>query len=740
MKVLHMISGGDSGGAKTHVYALMDELVKIADVKIVCFTDGDFFKDLKYKNVKYELLQQKSRFDMSVVSRLAAMVREEGYDVIHSHGARANFIARSLKKKVSVPVVTTVHSDYLLDFDGIYKKIFYTFLNVISLKKMDYYIGVSTPFKDMLIERGFRPNSIYTVYNGMNFDKEIKFDSKEDFAKRIGITRSPDDFYVGIIGRHEFVKGHDVFIRAAKEVLDKKPNVKFLIAGDGENREALCRLAAELGIEDKIIFTGFIKDIYSFINFIDINVLSSRCESFPYVLLEGALMKKATISSAVGGIPDLIKNGKTGLLFENEDSSGLAKCILTLAEDDEKRQSLGEALYEYASSNFSDKSLAQSHFDIYSAILRDRAEKKKYDAVLSGYYGFNNSGDDALLFAICENLKRVIPDIRLLVLSAKPAETEKIYRVDAKRRFNILSVCLALRKSKMLINGGGSLIQDATSSKSLWYYLFVMNEAKRRGLKVYIYANGIGPIKDKNKKLAAKAIEKADMITLRDENSVDELAQMNIQNKNVLVTADPAITLKGVGREQAFELLSANGIPCDKEFLAISVRQWAKSDRQLEEKLASAIDEIAEKYSLTPLFIPMKLQTDYKSSALVASLMKTPSYILDSDYSVDEIMGIVGEAELVISMRLHTLIYAAGNATPVVGVVYDPKVQGFMEYIGQNRCVDADNLSKEQLIAHVDDIMQNRDEIKKELTIKANELADKAMKNAVLAAELLREQ
>jgi len=740
MKVLHMISGGDSGGAKTHVYALMDELVKIADVKIVCFTDGPFYQGLAYKNVKYELLQQKSRFDMSVVSRLTEMVREEGYDIIHSHGARANFIARSLKKRVSVPVVTTVHSDYLLDFDGIYKKIFYTFLNVISLKKMDYYIAVSSSFKDMLIERGFRPNSIYTVYNGMNFDKEIKFDSKEEFAKRIGIEINPDDFYVGIIGRHEYVKGHDVFIRAAKEVADKKPNVKFLIAGDGENRGALCELARELGIEDKIIFTGFISDIYSFINFIDINVLSSRCESFPYVLLEGALMKKATVSSAVGGIPDLICDGKTGLLFENEDSSGLAKCILSLADDREKREQLGQALFEYATGNFSDKSLAQTHFDIYSAILRDRAEKKKYDAVLSGYYGFNNSGDDALLFAICENLKRVVPDIRLLVLSAKPKETAKIYRIDAKRRFNVISVCLALSKSKMLINGGGSLIQDATSSKSLWYYVYVMNEAKRRGLKVYIYANGIGPIKDKNKKLAAKAIEKADMITLRDQNSVDELKDMNIQNKNVLVTADPAITLKGIDREQAFELLGRNNIPCDKGFLVISVRQWSKSDKMLEEKMAEAIDEISEKYSLTPLFVPMKLQTDYKSSALVASMMKSKAYILDSDYSVSEIMGIVGAAELVISMRLHTLIYAAGNATPVVGIAYDPKVQGFLEYIGQSRYVDADNLSKDKLIEHVDYIMQNRGEIKEELMKKANELSSKAMKNAELAAELLGER
>lgn len=739
MKVLHIISGGDSGGAKTHVFALMDRLVQKIDVKIVCFTDGVFYQELEGRNVNYELLQQKSRFDMSVVSKLSNMIKTEGYDIVHSHGARANFIARALKRKIHIPVVTTVHSDYLLDFDSLYKKIFYTYLNIAALRKMDYYIGVSSSFKDMLISRKFRPNSIFTVYNGMDYDREISFDDKETFAKRIGIEYSENEIYVGIVGRHEYVKGHDVFIRGAKEVLDKCSNVKFLIAGDGENRGNLKNLARELGIEDKIIFAGFINDIYSFINFIDINVLSSRSESFPYVLLEGALMKKPTVSSAVGGIPDLIKDGETGLLFESENHSQLAGCILELISDREKRESFGMALYKRATENFSNESLAQTHVDIYNAILRDWSEEKKYDAVLSGYYGFNNSGDDALLFAICESLKMFKPDIRLLVLSAKPNETAKIYRTDAKKRFNLFWVLWALKNSKMLINGGGSLLQDATSSHSLFYYLAVMAQAKKMGLKLYIYANGIGPVKDKNKKITKSVIEKADMITLRDENSLIELADMEVQNKNVLVTADPAIILSPEGKNATDKMLRSEGIPADGKMFGIAIRQWDLNDKTFVQKLAKTADIIAKKYSMIPLFIPMRLQGDLKISERVAGVMESKAYILKNNCTVKEIIGAVDKCEFVIGMRLHTLIYAASTCTPTVGIVYDPKIRGFLEYLGQNRMVNADDFSEEQIVLCVDDIMNNKDKIKEELSEKLRELSEKAIKNAEIAVNLLGE-
>lgn len=738
MKVLHLISGGDTGGAKTHVFALLGKLKNMADVKIVCFIKGVFWDELQNIDVESELLLQKSRFDMSVISRLKEIC-DEGYDVVHCHGARANFIGAALKKHIDIPMITTIHSDYLLDFDGFYRKLVYTSLNVSALKKFRYYIAVSSNFKEMLVSRGFRPNSVYTVYNGMDYSKPAEFVSKEEFAERIGEKYDPSVTYIGLIGRHDYVKGHDVFIKSIKKVCAACPNVKFVIAGDGDNRKNLVELAQNEGVSDKLIFAGFIKDIYSFINFIDINTLTSRSESFPYVLMEGAKMSKPTVCSRVGGIPDLIIDGKTGFLFESENSDHLAEKLITLVKDKTLADKFGQALNKFALENFSDTALALKHMEIYSAVTRDYREEKKYDVVLSGYYGFRNNGDDALLFAIVESLKQYIPDVRICVLSAKAKKTQNQYGVDCVPRFNPFLLAQALKKSKMLISGGGSLIQDITSSKSLLYYLGVIKLAKRMGNKVYVYANGIGPLKEKNLKRAAKTLEKADMITLRERESLDELSRMGVKNKNVLVTADPALILKGTPRDSLDDLFTKEGIPTDVKILGISVRPWQENESSFKEKIALIADYAAEAYGLVPVFIPMRYPHDVRISEEIAEKTKCKSYVIGNMCSVQDMIGIVSACEIVFGMRLHTLIYAAGTAVPVIGLIYDKKVSGFLDYVEQTRSLDVKNIDTQRAKRYIDEIIANRSEISAKLAGKREELCLLAKENAKIAVRLLEE-
>ncbi len=739
MKVLHMISGGDSGGAKTHVFALLDALKKKADVKIVCFTEGVFYREILERDIQTELLLQKNRFDLSVVGRLVEMVQGEQYDVIHAHGARANFIAWQLKRRVNTPIVTTVHSDYLMDFDGVYKKLLYTAINKHALKKMDYYIAVSSEFKRMLIRRGFTPNKIYTVYNGMDYSLPCEFVSKETFAARCGIPYDPNKVYVGIIGRFDKVKNHAMFLRAAKQVLAQRNDVEFVLAGEGPLENNLKNYCKENGIADKVHFVGFIKDIYSFIHFIDINTLTSFSESFPYVLLEGAKMSKPTVCSAVGGIPDLILEGETGMLVPSDDDAALGRKLLELIDQPQLREELGKNLHELAVSHFSNEHLAETHMQLYQAILRDRQETKRYDVVLSGYYGFNNSGDDALLYAIVEGLRRFLPDVRILVLSARPKDTMQTYQIDAKYRFDVVRVCRALKQSKLLLNGGGSLIQDATSVQSLYYYLLVMHAAKRYGCMLYIYANGIGPIRAKNMEAARKVIDKADMVTLRDSASMVDLQKIGISSKTpVRVTADPTMILRGKSRRVVQEIFRQEGIPAEGSYIGISVRNWNKNDRQFAEKIALVLERICTKYQVIPVFIPMKYPSDIKISERVCELMQVNGYVLQQQYSVFEMIGIVEQMDMILGMRLHTLIYAAGTGVPVIGLTYDPKVTGFLEDIGQPRFIDVSDIDMEQLYGQMEEVLTHKEEICSQLKAKSEELEEKALLNAELAVQLLK--
>lgn len=369
MKVLHLISGGDTGGAKTHIISLVKGLSKYADIKIVCFIEDTFFEDARNEGIDIEVYKQRNRSDFAVVNRLAKLVNDEGFDIVHCHGARANFIAMFLRRKIDKPMITTVHSDYKLDFkDNLYKRIIFTSLNTLALKKFDNFLAVSDSFKEMLISRGFNKDNIFVVYNGIDFKEDLSYASKEEFLSRYKIEHKGKNI-VGILARLDKVKDHETFIKAANEVLKKEDNTIFLIAGDGNNLNKLKQEVKNLGLEKNVFFLGFIKDPDSFINSIDINILTSISESFPYVILEGARMSKPMISTNVGGISKLVKDGHNGYIINVGDYNTLADRIEELVNNKSKLREMGENLYKDARENFSYDSMAKTHLDIYRALM-----------------------------------------------------------------------------------------------------------------------------------------------------------------------------------------------------------------------------------------------------------------------------------------------------------------------------------------------------------------------------------
>lgn len=736
MKVMHIISGGDTGGAKTHLFELLDKLKKLCDVSVACLMKGQFYTEIREKDIESHLFEQKNRFDLSVISDIAKYVIDNKIELLHVHGARANFIAIFLKRRLSVPVVTTMHSDYLLDFDEFFKKLIFTNLNIYSLRRLDYFIAVSDNFKDMLIERDFSPNSIYTVYNGMDFSRIPKtVTSREEYARRHDLDLNPELCYIGIAARFDVVKGVDVFIKGAAKAYEKNKNLRFLIAGSGAEEQNLKSLVLSLGIAEAVKFVGFERDIYGFLNFIDINTLTSQCESFPYSMLEGAAMKKPMIASRVGGIPSLVIDGETGLLFENGDFASLGGKMyeLSLSEDMVKR--MGEAIYTRATTLFSADNFAKTHMDIYAKIMADYKSKHKYDFVLSGYFGFGNSGDDALLKALISDLKSLRPDCRIVVLSKKPKDTRRVFKVNALRRMSPLAVHRAFKSSRVLLSGGGSLIQDETSSKSLWYYLALIRLAKKRGMKVMQIANGIGPVnRPKNRKIAADVINSSvDSISLREYKSADELKRLGV-TVPYIVTADPAISLSGISEDKVQALFAKSGIPCGS-YVCVAIRDWKELAAGFKRSLALSLDYIKDKYGYDIVFLPMQYPADVSISKSVASKMKNKAFVIDNACSIDETIGIISRSSLVIAMRLHSLVYAVSCGVGVVALKYDPKIDGFMEYFRQSHIADVSTLNDIELKRLIDEYFES--ENKEQNISLCNEMREKAALNAKLAIELL---
>jgi len=209
----------------------------------------------------------------------------------------------------------------------------------------------------------------------MDFDEDISYESKKSFLEKRDLYHLKDKKLIGILARLHPVKGHEIFIKAAANILASNENIHFLITGNAEEMPALNNLIKQLGIGQNIHFIGFVDAPYDFLNVIDINVLTSYSESFPYVLLEGARLKKPTISSKVGGIPMLIEDGENGYLFKAGDSNELSKKLKVMLTDEAMSKAMGEALYKKDSDNYSLKKLALNHINIYNTMLENKKER-----------------------------------------------------------------------------------------------------------------------------------------------------------------------------------------------------------------------------------------------------------------------------------------------------------------------------------------------------------------------------
>ncbi|MBQ2942347.1 MAG: polysaccharide pyruvyl transferase CsaB [Clostridia bacterium] len=361
------------------------------------------------------------------------------------------------------------------------------------------------------------------------------------------------------------------------------------------------------------------------------------------------------------------------------------------------------------------------------------------DIIISGYHGFRNSGDEALLFAILSTLRKKKPDISVTVLSKTPEDTARVYGVKSIGRYNLFEIVKEMKKAKMLLFGGGSLLQDVTSSKSIKYYLGIIGLAHMCGLKTMLYANGIGPIVKKgDRHLAAKLLDKVEVITLRDDKSDIELKNLGVTRPMIEITADPAFTLDTDLTLSGEYYKKMAGVPEGTKLAVVSVREWKNSVKDFNDIIASLCDFLVEKHGIYPLFVPMQYPHDTRISGEIRSRMKNRSYIINRELTVPEMFSVLSEAELVIGMRLHSLIYATTLEKPAMALVYDPKVSAFMESIGQSACIDVERLCKSEAESVLDSMVTGREESRRKLKETNALLKEKAEKNADYAIELLK--
>ena len=407
----------------------------------------------------------------------------------------------------------------------------------------------------------------------------------------------------------------------------------------------------------------------------------------------------------MGGIPYLIDQDVNGYLFTPGDWQTLGRYLAALGNGDALRREMGEKLYEKASAKFSIQSTVDTQLHIYEEIIRrhNRPKRDRDGVVICGAYGRGNAGDDAILEAILQEMRSIDPDMPITVLTKDPKATRLTYRVRTAGRMDVGTWKKAMRHAGLYINGGGSLIQDVTSRRSLWFYLHNIQAAHKAGCKVQMYGCGIGPVlREQHRKLAASVLNASvDVITLREPDSLKELQSMGVTKPEILLTADPALTLPAASEDEIDSVLLRAGIPPHGKYLCFALRNW-KGFENKAPLFAQAANYAYETYGLTPVFAAVEKHLDPTAGRLAAAGLDIPHYFLDDAGGAGTIIGALSRMRAVVSMRLHALIFAAGQGIPLAGVVYDPKVSAFLRYIGQENFLDLDALTADALKAMID--------------------------------------
>ena len=319
-----------------------------------------------------------------------------------------------------------------------------------------------------------------------------------------------------------------------------------------------------------------------------------------------------------------------------------------------------------------------------------------YNILISGYYGFDNIGDESILRTLITSLREKIPDCSLTVLSHNPASTREKYGVEAVERMSPGAILRAVRQCDMLISGGGSLLQDVTSSKSIHYYLFIIRLAKLLGKKVFIYSQGIGPIDHAfNRRATARALKKADGIVGRDERSAKLLEQIGLPQERIVITADPVIRMKRPDRTVGREILARAGIKKDGRLTVGWAIREKNRDSTFVREITECIRWLRENYDAESVLIPFHYEEDREVCSVIAERTNGAAKCLSEKYLSEDMLSIIGNMDVLVGVRLHSMIYAAIMGVPIIGVSYDPKCTAFLNSVGLDSLSTRETFSAE---------------------------------------------
>lgn len=648
MNILMLTSSFGIGGAETHILALATEAVKRGHTVTVMSAGGELTEKLTERGIMHlnaPFFPFTPRNGIRAGRLLSAYLATHKTNVVHAHSRVAAFIARNIVSKYNIPLVVTAHAMFSAAFP----------------KKQcsvwgERTLAVSEDIRELLIrEYGLYPDNVRLTVNGIDRHEFAPASVPAPPHSAITVSRLDADSSAAA----------EACIRLTSRLLSVYPDFTLTVVGNGTEYDRLHSLAEEINHtvgHTVITMPGAVRDVAPLLQRHSVFIGSSRAA------LEALLCGLCVVLAGNFGYLSLFSADvadvaiKTNFCFRGEQMFTKEAIfqdvhrLFSLSETEKTR--LRETGRAFVTAHYSTEKMFRDAESVYTEICRPHNGKR---ACLVGYYGYSNLGDDASLRAAVSLLRRR-GYAKIIVFTRKPRHTRKTDGTDAVFRYNPFSVLRQIRKSDFLFFGGGTLLQDKTSRRSLSYYTLLLRIAARCGTPYAILAGGIGTLSEHGAGSVKQALAGAAEISVR-------------------TPKDLAAVRRLTGRHDAFLLpdlaffLSLSYAPAPiRDTVLFSIRPCAE-----EETLLKKVRNAVNRTGISPVFCilsPEDRDISRRFAKICGGSIAEPK-------TPETLAALLSSARVAWGMRLHFLIFALRTETPFGVLHYDEKGVRFADFVNE---------------------------------------------------------
>ena len=660
LKILLLTDRLSLGGAETHLISLYSELCARGHYVMIASSGGALANDINH--VKIDLASHSPLKLIRGYFALRSLALREKFDIIHSHARLPSLIALFVSKELKIPLITTVHAKFKLDFFR-RRLSFWGFRSIAVSEDLRYYLtkNYSVPVENVTV-----------IQNGVDFSHYQTASAKKANQALTLLFLSRLDSDCSLVAEQ--------LCSLAPKLYKRYKNIKIIIGGGGNKFKEIKAPADEINknIGKKIIScVGEVSDVALFLAQGDVFVGVSRCAieaiaaSLPVIIAgnEGFLGRLTEENFDLASSTNFCARGEK-ILTKDLLFASICDALdnLDIAKNQAKR------IYNKAKAAYDISNIIYKYEDVYLRAIKDfiHLQDKSAKTLLVGYYGFSNLGDDALLRSAIERAQREFGD-SIGAFTSKPKLCRRNFGINCYSRVSPIKIFWRIMRCERVIFGGGTLFQDRTSRRSLIYYLCILKIAQLLKKDTLLYANGLEEIK--NNKLRAmlfRSLSECSYIGVRDKFSYKLLHKFITPSPDISIVFENDLALNCTHMSISRAIFLIHNALKEKSPSFFVVCPRAHSSRFDRFELELAIRRQKNK-RLAPLYILCSPE-DFD---LAYSLKLKYGGALLSSISFADLLAIFPFSRCVISMRYHPLLAARACSIPYVPIGSDAKIREF---------------------------------------------------------------